>query len=298
MTLNGNLIVVQQIFNAATCVEDVFGALNGDKMAGLNNQYRALLKTVHPDVNKGEEDAAAELLRQLNTFRDEAKHKIATSTYGNKKKVLVTKTERSLPRAELKVGKHTLVLNEAFAEGTFATLRYAEYKDDKDHFLFAKIARNAADSDLLDREYKALKEIWREDPVPAKEAYYKEYHNYTPYPVLTFNVMGTDGQKHKANLLSTALGERHTVQQLREGPFKSGGSAGTLLVDLSAYAVRVVDGPHKRHDPRSNHSGSRAGASRAAAWHHAAGLDVFDKDRRQSPGNRRSLEGVYRSGSE
>jgi hypothetical protein len=190
-------------------------------MADLTSKFRKLLQTVHPDKNPHQEELANKLLKALNLWREDAKYKISVSTYGDSKRVVKSVPERILPRTELKLGKQVLVLNEAFAEGTFSIVRYTEFND-PDHFLYTKISRSPGDNDLLEREYRTLKALWTPITNSTIEAFHSVYRNYVPFPVKTFTVMGTDNKKHRANLLSTSLGERYTAQQLRENHYPKG----------------------------------------------------------------------------
>ena len=68
----------------AACPEDVFGALPGGREGQedrLSSLFRQLARSVHYDRHSGS-DQAQEAMRLLNTWRDQAKHRIAQGSYG------------------------------------------------------------------------------------------------------------------------------------------------------------------------------------------------------------------------
>ena len=80
----GNLSSVEAALAAATCPEDVFGSLGGDRLRSLTSVYRKLAMVVHPDHYQGsdQENLASELFTKLSTWRAHAERKIRANTYG------------------------------------------------------------------------------------------------------------------------------------------------------------------------------------------------------------------------
>lgn len=124
--------------------------------------YKALAKLVHPDTVEDKlKNRATKAFAKLQVLWDEFNGKVAAPT-----------------RPQITTRKHTYLLGDLAYEGSIANLYDVEYADPDVRQALLKMPRSVKDSDLMEREAKALKRI--NEQVDA------DYRMYYPNMVETF----------------------------------------------------------------------------------------------------------------
>lgn len=151
-------VVVAQRIEGAKAPEDFFGPLSPPESAmrdAVALAYRRVVVIVHPDKHAGtaHELIAKDLFRRVTTLKDQALRKIAAGTYGQKD--VAPPEDRPKAPVRVAVGKTQYVLEDLLYHGDLADLYGCSWDEGKARGLF-KIARNAADNDLLENEAQVL----------------------------------------------------------------------------------------------------------------------------------------------
>lgn len=145
----------------ATCPEDVFGELHGDPAAALRHGYQKLAGVLHPDKNPGADAVQArELFIRVTAFRGQAEAKIAAGTYGDRHTAPPSPPAVAAPVVVTTKRDVYVVSGTMRAKGDVADLYDCTSKARPEQRLLFKIARSAADADLMENEVKALAKIF------------------------------------------------------------------------------------------------------------------------------------------
>ncbi|WP_395137807.1 hypothetical protein [Armatimonas sp.] len=216
-----NLQTLKTQLEQAACPEQVFGRLEGYSATtlrrALGEVFRSLAKNCHPDlVPETEQALAAEVFRLLNSWRTQAERKLELETYGDQKPLFEP--------VEFLVGEELLTLTGISAAGLVSTVYEAHFTGAKPgQRVFAKVSREPADNDLLEREFRALTAIRLPHPDPvAEREFYSKQRAYLPEPLAHFTVVGPAGRLQAVSLLATPEGRCFTAQALREEKFITG----------------------------------------------------------------------------
>ncbi|MBB6052391.1 serine/threonine-protein kinase [Armatimonas rosea] len=216
-----NLETLKFHLEQVTCPEQVFGRLEGYSATtlrqALSEVFRSLAKNCHPDrVPESDQALAAEVFRLLNSWRGQAERKLELETYGDQKPLFEPQ--------ELFLGDELLTLTGIHAAGLVSTVYEAHFTAAvPGQRVFAKVCREPADNDLLEREFQALRVLHtpHRDPVVEREFYAKQ-RAYVPVSYAHFTVAGLAGGRQAVNLLSVPEGRCFTAQQLRDEKFQVG----------------------------------------------------------------------------
>jgi hypothetical protein len=161
--LSSNLEIIAMWLAEAKAPEEVFGKLaNVDE---LHVVYRRLVKQTHPDVYPAATDdikkIAAETFYRLNIWRDAAAVKLTDGTYGDgKAHAPVAPPAPTAAPVTVTVGKVTYTTGPILFDGDIATLYAVNAIGHASPFTetaIFKVARSAADNDLMEAESKALR---------------------------------------------------------------------------------------------------------------------------------------------
>ncbi len=146
--------VARRLKEAKTPI-DIFGSLHGDAASQHNqikNTFKQIAKMVHPDRFMGDEiqyNIAVAAFQRLNELQSLALKQIAKGTYG--------KVNGGAPEVGEILIKGKYHRYGAVASGAVANLHKAYYeREGKRAEVVVKVARNARDNDLLDKERKNL----------------------------------------------------------------------------------------------------------------------------------------------
>ena len=221
ITRHEGLEILKVQLESATCPEKVFGRLEGYSASTLHHSlgevFRLLAKNCHPDrVSASEQVLAAEVFRQLNSWREQAERKLELETYGDQKPLFEP--------MEIRVGEELLTLTGTLSAGLVSTLYEAHLTGaTPSQRVFAKVSREPADNDLLEREFRALRAVRtpHADSVAEREFYSKQ-RLYIPEPLAHFTLSGAAGCLQAVNLLAVPEGRCFTAKALREEKFPNG----------------------------------------------------------------------------
>jgi len=196
-----DIMATEAVVQKATCPEDVFGQLAGDKAIALRKVYHRVIGTVHPDkyANEPAERGRAQVLvGKLAEWRVKAEEKITAGTYGDNKPHEPPRAARE-PQT-IKTPRHTYVVTEQFAQGDLADLYHCSYAEGgTDNHAVFKIAQSAADNDLLENEQKVLMEMY---PLGQKP---ELMYRFLPKPYESFLLKGERGVgNRRVNVLQLA----------------------------------------------------------------------------------------------
>ena len=141
--------------------EDIFGVIHGatekEKLEMLKRTFRSLIKAfpVIAYVDKTEEYHRNEVLRIINTFREEAVKKIKDRTYGDRK------TDKNTNVISIiKTKRYVFNIHSHLASGDFSNVYYAKFIGAGGRIEEAAIkVVNQSDNDLLDNEVKVLNQL-------------------------------------------------------------------------------------------------------------------------------------------
>jgi serine/threonine protein kinase len=139
--------------------------------------FRQLARRVHPDHFQNDPAAlgvATAALRQLTEWKQEADRKIAAGTYGDKKR-------HDPPRPIIiKLPRDTLALGHLIRSGDITDVYSGSLGSGP--AVVVKIARDARDNDLLERERSVLQQLDKLDP--------KAQRYFPARPVATVSIKG------------------------------------------------------------------------------------------------------------
>ena len=149
----------ERIESAAAC-EDLFGPLTGnadEQLHALSAAWRRIAREVHPDRHPACVANAQAAFVKATTLRRHAETKIRSGTYG----------DRRAPPAPtvITTRRRSYTVGDLVAHGDLCDV-YATDFDGVPAVL--KIARSAADSDLVEREADTLRRIWPHDEPEEK----------------------------------------------------------------------------------------------------------------------------------
>jgi serine/threonine protein kinase len=162
-----DLKAIELVLSKAVAPEDVFGPLEGsttERQHHLQAAWRKLTQVTHPDKYTGDPTAAAiakTVFISLNEWRTSAEAKITSGTYGNGKPHVEPPKPLSHDPVTVTVSKRSYVVTSPIFTGDIATLYGCSYSEvGKDHHRVFKVARSAADNDLMEAEQRALAKLW------------------------------------------------------------------------------------------------------------------------------------------
>jgi hypothetical protein len=181
--------------------EEVFGSLAGtpeQQRAAAHHVYRRLARAIHPDVvgDASDHAEAAAAFVALDALWRSAEQRIRAGSYGAEVGVAAT---AGLIRVRGRARDY--MVGDLVARGDVANLYRCTFDLDGSvqHGLF-KVARDPADSDLLDNEAAALRRL-------AQDTAYGGYAPYVPSLVETLRYTDTAASRaRQANVLLTAGG--------------------------------------------------------------------------------------------
>ena len=166
MPVPGKVATMSSTIMDATCPEDLFGDLPGRKseqLEGVKRRYREMARLAHPDFADPENKASAEdAFAQLPKIRDAAEKAIKAGTYGQRKPF----TPAAAP-VVIRSRSRAYIVGDPFASGDLANLYRCTAEADSDSLLL-KVARNAADNDLIRAEATTLRHLLTPDKPESK----------------------------------------------------------------------------------------------------------------------------------
>lgn len=139
---------------------DFFGKVANT--AELNKIYRTYAKQVHPDTarNKKDEYIASEAFSLLGKLYSEAEKEFEKGLYGVTDPIILYKNMS--PLFEMKVSGNNVSFYENLFEGEVAYIFRGVEHDEKtgsDFIAYMKMAIDASDNELIDKEYEILKKL-------------------------------------------------------------------------------------------------------------------------------------------
>jgi hypothetical protein len=189
------LSVIGKFIERAICPEDVFGKINGIRAESekeLKKQFHSLAKVLHPDAcgpDKQCADVAGRLFKMLEEFRAEAMNRIAAGTYGQR---------IPMPGKEPIIVKGKYVIESLFHAGDIADLHVATIESSSRKPYLLKIARHAADNDLLRAEETISKQL--REKLPAKT-----WRNAVPNVIESF-LLSDGPDRRRVNVIEQQVG--------------------------------------------------------------------------------------------
>jgi serine/threonine protein kinase len=173
-------IITKKILEAS-CPEDVFGTIAGDKLEAIRAIYRQIAKVVHPDSHQGtpHAKAAQEAFMKLTQLKTDADSKIKANTYG--KRSVVAPGKGSLDPIEVTVRSRKFIVSDLLYKGDLADLYRCQVGGQEALF---KIVNEVANNDLLENEARVLTHLY---PPSAKD---EKFHRYITKPVDSFILKG------------------------------------------------------------------------------------------------------------
>jgi hypothetical protein len=155
------LMAISKRLATATSLVQIFGSLPlGDSTAAakvLKQQYRYLIKQVHPDqVQKSDVVLAGEVMELVVSSYERAKKALAAGTYEHAFTALGTTTSASAPATMVIAGRHGryTLQAQALADGDFSVIYKG--KDEQGKPVFAKVAADPTFNSYLAHEAKVL----------------------------------------------------------------------------------------------------------------------------------------------
>ena len=164
-----DLEAIDRVLAKAHCPEDVFGELSGDtpkeRSHALTLAWRKLTQVTHPDKYTGNPAAGAQgerIFILLNEWKRRADAKVAAGSYGDSKPHVEPAKPVEHHPVSVTVGKRVYTVGIPLFTGDLATIYACSWADDPNDRRQAvfKLARSAADNDLMEAEQKALATIW------------------------------------------------------------------------------------------------------------------------------------------
>ena len=158
--MNERLAHFAESIKKANHPEDIFGLISDgpldQRKAALRSIYNSLAKVTHPDKWVGADEttrkAADVLFSLLSSFYRQAEAKLENGTYGKRSSVAAT------GYSPVKVGRYQCVA--PFSEGDIADLHDCIFNHGgRDTTALFKIARDHRDNELLESEYKILRDL-------------------------------------------------------------------------------------------------------------------------------------------
>jgi serine/threonine protein kinase len=155
--MSSELTAIAENLQSADSYLGVFGACDGDGKAQedhVKRIYRRLVRTVHPDryTDEVEKRLAKEAFLRLSDFQQSALRAVKDGSYGQLPKLVVTTRHY---RHELGAVMHKGDLADIYAAQSFNGSAAAASA--------VKLARSAADSDLMEAETRALRKLLASD---------------------------------------------------------------------------------------------------------------------------------------
>ena len=176
MPVPGKVATMSSTIMGATCPEDLFGPLLGtkdDQLESVRRRYREMARLAHPDFADPEDKASAEdAFTQLPKIRDAAEQAIKAGAYGQRKPFTPAATPvviRSRSRA--------YAVGDPFTSGDLANLYHCTVDsgsapsggtEASTSPSLLKVARNAADNDLIRAEATTLRHLLSPDKPESK----------------------------------------------------------------------------------------------------------------------------------
>lgn len=192
---------------AAMCPEDVFGDLPGspaEQRGNVQRGYRQLARLVHPDSARPEDKpSAAAAFARLLQFREAAGKAIDAGTYGQRQPLSATHPVTIHSR------RHVYRAGDPYAKGDIANLYHCTDGEGTSPALL-KVARNAADNDLIQAEASALRHLLTPDQPAAKG-----FFPFLPRITDSFSFRDSSGPARQANVFDWLPGF-HALEEVRE----------------------------------------------------------------------------------
>ncbi len=165
--MDTELTRIYETLTQAVCPEDVFGILDAaaDEEA-LDRVFRQMARICHPDRYSGDGDVreiAQEAFQKLNEMRDRASAKIGRGTYGQRG--ASSEPESTYSTSEIQTPKHVYrVSTTPLAEGdlTYVYKGTVAGGEGDAARIVVKVAKDAADNDLVRNEIRVLGRLWHE----------------------------------------------------------------------------------------------------------------------------------------
>jgi hypothetical protein len=162
MYLSSNLETIATVLADAKTPEAVFGKLAD--VAALHAVYRRLVKIAHPDFYHADDTRklATQAFQALTAWKTAAEAKFALGTYGDGKPHVIVAAPPPATPVTITVGHATYTTGAVLFDGDIATL-YAVTATGlslpSGMTPIFKVARSAADNDLMEAEAKALRTL-------------------------------------------------------------------------------------------------------------------------------------------
>lgn len=186
--------------------DDIFADLPGNfdhKLETGRVAYRRFAAVVHPDMNVGNEDKAEEAFKILNKMWEATQAAIEAETYG---------TDRAAFAEPIRVRskRHAYKILGMTGMSDVCNVYRCEY--DEGEAAILKVARSAADNDLVANEAKMLKHM-----LSNKETY-DVFAPYLPGYIETFGyrVKGGKGKARQSNVFTDKFPNLFTLEQVRQ----------------------------------------------------------------------------------
>lgn len=195
-----DLQAIQFILNSAKCPEDIFGEKASE--ATIKREYHRLARVAHPDryLDPKEAGIAQVVLARINNWHAQATAKLEAGTYGDWKPHVTPPAKTDFVPTTVNVKGRTYIVTSELGHGDLADVYRAKYTDGgAEHQVALKLARNAADNDLLQAEAQTLAKLY-----PKKQKSEK-YYRHLPKLTDSFKLKGKGGLR-QANILELADG--------------------------------------------------------------------------------------------
>jgi hypothetical protein len=203
--MNIELTIIAGFIDRAICVEDVFGKIGTtrkEQESGLKQAYHRLTRVIHPD--KYDTDPTAKALAE-NSFKNLvrilsiAETIVKQGSYG---------TRAKLPWKIPTVIKGKYVIESPYCAGNIADLYSASLESSKQQAnLLLKVARGAADNDLLRNEANVLNKIRQR----MKEKGSPDWPGTIPHIIDSF-LLEEKGQRRAVNVMERFEGFYNAVE--------------------------------------------------------------------------------------
>lgn len=202
------LTLTAKMLQRAKTPEDVFGTLagnRGEQLDAIKTLYRRLARVVHPDnFPKDQAVQASQAFVRLQNLKTAAETAINEGTYGDSKHRVMA--EPVVVRSK----KRIYTIEQSLARGDIANLYRCQFDGRPGVF---KVARNAADNDLIQAEASILRHLRTPDRPEATG-----FFPYLPEIIDSFGFREEGGSNRQANVLAELAGFYSLEEVIRAYP--------------------------------------------------------------------------------
>jgi serine/threonine protein kinase len=191
VTEMNNVALIATRLIAAKHPEDVFGALGSGeqdaRLLAVTKAYRHIVLAVHPDRCTAEPEDTRKLAQDafahLTALKSQAEAKVRAGTYGDRKAAPPPVKEAADAPVVITRGKRRYVVGAPMASGDLCDIHACTYADGSDdRRAVFKIARHAAENDLVQNEARILTKLYPKGTPDEK------FFRYLPQLIDTFTL--------------------------------------------------------------------------------------------------------------